>query len=76
MDLRPYLHISPQVEHALSTGQPVLALPTTDFARCLPAEEGLALARRTEIEVRAQGAVPAPVAVLGGALTAPEQRLG
>lgn len=69
MDLRPYLHISPQVEHALSTGQPVLALPTTDFARCLPVEEGLALARRTEIEVRAQGAVPAPVAVLGGALT-------
>lgn len=69
MDLRPYLHIAPEVEHALSAGRPVLALPTTDFAHCLTTDQSLALAEQTEQSVRAAGAVPAAVAVLDGALT-------
>ena len=68
MDLRPYLHIAPEVEHALSAGRPVLALPTTDFACCLTTDQSLALAEQTEQSVRAAGAVPAAVAGLDGAL--------
>ncbi|WP_367924065.1 pseudouridine-5'-phosphate glycosidase [uncultured Ruthenibacterium sp.] len=69
MDLRAYLHIAPEVDQALSAGRPVLALSTTDFARCLSGPEGLVLAHRVEEIVRTCGAVPAPVAVLNGALT-------
>jgi pseudouridine-5'-phosphate glycosidase len=55
-----------EVRDALSGGRPVVALETSVVAQGLPHPENLASARACAEAVRAAGAVPAAVAVLGG----------
>jgi pseudouridine-5'-phosphate glycosidase len=55
-----------EVREALEAGRPVVALETSVVAQGLPPPAGLEAARRCEAAVRAAGAVPAFVAVLGG----------
>ena len=57
------------VEMALAAGRPVVALESTVLAHGLPRPRNLEVGRALEAEVRAGGAVPATVGVLGGVPT-------
>jgi len=65
----PQLHLAPEVAAALAGGRPVVALESTVISHGLPWPENLDLARTMEARVRAGGAFPATVAVLGGRVT-------
>ncbi|HKY27093.1 MAG TPA: pseudouridine-5'-phosphate glycosidase [Pyrinomonadaceae bacterium] len=65
-----FLHLSGEVETAISSGKPVVALESTVIAHGLPRPKNLETARRLESIVRTGGAVPATIAVLGGKLCA------
>lgn len=58
--------VSPEVAAALAARRPVVALESTIVCHGLPHPAGLETARACEAAVRAAGAVPATVAVLGG----------
>ncbi len=60
------VHVRPEVREALAYGRPVVALESTIIAHGLPHPENLALAGELEAIVRAEGAVPATVALIGG----------
>jgi pseudouridylate synthase len=60
------LSLSAEVAAALREGRPVVALESTLVAHGLPFPQNLEAAQRSEAAVRAGGAVPATVAVLGG----------
>ncbi len=60
------LVLAPEVAEALASGNPVVALESTIIAHGLPRPENLKVAREIETTVRAAGAVPATIAVLGG----------
>jgi pseudouridine-5'-phosphate glycosidase len=60
------LRLAPEVERALIRSQPVVALETSLVAHGLPYPDGLETARRCEQRVRAEGAVPATLAVIDG----------
>lgn len=61
--------ISPEVRDALAAERPVVALESTVLAHGLPRPRNLEVGRLLEAEVRAAGAVPATIAVLGGVPT-------
>jgi pseudouridine-5'-phosphate glycosidase len=54
------------VAQALHDGDPVVALESTIISHGMPYPENVAMAREVEAIVRAAGAVPATIAVLGG----------
>jgi pseudouridine-5'-phosphate glycosidase len=58
--------VHPEVADALRAGRGVVALESTLIAHGLPAPDNLRVAREAEAAVRAAGAVPATIAVLGG----------
>jgi pseudouridine-5'-phosphate glycosidase len=58
--------VSPEVASALERGAPVVALESTIISHGLPRPDNLRVAREIEDVVRAQGAVPATVALVGG----------
>ncbi len=62
------LVVLPEVAAALADGRPVVALESTIVSHGLPRPENLRVARAVEQAVRAHGAVPATIAVLGGAV--------
>ncbi len=62
------IRVSEEVRSALAAGRPVVALETSVVAQGLPHPENLEAARRQAAAVRGAGAVPAPVAILGGAV--------
>jgi pseudouridylate synthase len=62
------LVLQEEVERALIRSQPVVALETSLVAHGLPHPLGVEVARSCEERVRAQGAVPATVAVVDGAV--------
>jgi pseudouridylate synthase len=61
------VRVSEDVRDALAAGRPVVALESTILAHGLPPGRNRKVAARLEDVVRAAGAVPATVAVLGGA---------
>jgi pseudouridine-5'-phosphate glycosidase len=61
--------IASEVRHALANRGPVVALESTVIAHGLPRPRNLETALALEDEVRAAGAVPATIAVLGGVPT-------
>jgi pseudouridine-5'-phosphate glycosidase len=61
------LAVAPEVAAALADSGPVVALESTLLAHGLPAPRNRAVADELEAAVRAQGAVPATIAVLDGA---------
>ncbi|MPY77528.1 MAG: pseudouridine-5-phosphate glycosidase [Actinophytocola sp.] len=63
------LTIAPDVAEALDAGRPVVALESTLLAHGLPRGRNLALARQLGDAIRAEGAVPATIAVLQGTPT-------
>jgi pseudouridine-5'-phosphate glycosidase len=60
------IELSSEVRDALATGRAVVVLESTVLAHGLPRPRNLEVGRALEAEVRAGGAVPATVAVLGG----------
>jgi pseudouridylate synthase len=58
--------LAPEVASALAAGEPVVALESTIVSHGLPRPRNLEVAREVEAAVRAVGAVPATIAVLGG----------
>ena len=64
----PFLQVSPEVARAINGGRPVVALETAVVTHGLPAPHNLEIAMRCEAIVRAEGAVPASVAMLDGIL--------
>jgi len=59
---------SPEVEAARASGAPLVALESTIITHGMPWPQNAEVARAVEDEVRAAGAVPATMAVLGGRL--------
>lgn len=60
--------LAAEVAEALRAGQPVVALETTLVSHGFSGGRGLLAARAAEERVRAAGAVPAAVGILGGAV--------
>ena len=60
------IRVDEEVAAALAHGRPVVALESTIIAHGLPRPDNLRVAREIEAAARAEGAVPATVAVLGG----------
>jgi pseudouridine-5'-phosphate glycosidase len=58
-----------EVTAALADGRPVVALESTIVSHGLPRPDNLRVAREIEQVVRAEGAVPATVGMVGGVLT-------
>ncbi|WP_193178381.1 pseudouridine-5'-phosphate glycosidase [Oricola nitratireducens] len=59
---------SREVAEALETGKPVVALESTIITHGMPFPDNLAMARSVEALIRAEGAVPATIAVIDGVL--------
>ena len=70
MNLNPYLDVSPAVAAALAAGKPVVALESTIISHGMPYPKNVETALRVEAEIRANGAVPATIAIIGGRLKA------
>jgi pseudouridylate synthase len=68
MSLPDFARLSPEVASALQGGHPVVALESTIITHGMPFPQNLDTAHRVEAEVRASGAVPATIAVIGGTL--------
>ena len=60
------IDVHPEVEYALATKQPVVALESTIITHGMPQPTNLTTAQSVETVVRLTGAVPATIAVLGG----------
>jgi pseudouridine-5'-phosphate glycosidase len=79
--MHPALQLIPEVVEALAQGRPVVALESTIISHGMPYPQNVETARQVEALIRAEGAVPATIAVFGGrlhvGLTAEElERLG
>ena len=66
MQMKDYMDILPEVLQALKKNQPVVALESTILSHGMPYPENVAFAGEVEKVVRAEGAVPATIALIGG----------
>ncbi len=64
--MTPPLKFSPEVARARVAGLPLVALESTIITHGMPYPQNVATACAVEAEVRAYGAVPATIAVMGG----------
>lgn len=70
MDYSKYLKFSPEVEDALRTGKPIVALESTIISHGMPYPQNVETAFACEKVCRDNGAVPATCAIIGGKLCA------
>ncbi len=68
--MNQYLDIKPEVAQALASGKPVVALESTIISHGMPWPQNAQTAFAVEDTIRAHGAVPATIAVIGGRLKA------
>ena len=68
--MNQHLDISPEVKAALDAGKPVVALESTIISHGMPYPKNVETALLVEQTIRANGAVPATIAVIGGRLKA------
>jgi pseudouridine-5'-phosphate glycosidase len=64
-----FFNLSPEVESALFSKKPIVALESTVIAHGLPRPQNLEIAHRLEQIVSAAGALPATIAIVGGQLS-------
>ena len=64
--LRDYLVINQEVEAALASNQPLVALESTIIAHGMPYPKNVETALAVEKEIRNQGAIPATLAIIRG----------
>lgn len=76
INLPPHFSFADEVLRARQRNAPLVALESTVITHGLPQPENLSLARDMEAAIRAQGAIPATIAILDGkiriGLTSPE----
>ncbi len=63
-----YLDILPEVQEALDSGKPVVALESTIISHGMPYPRNVETARNVEQIIRDKGAVPATIAIIDGRL--------
>jgi pseudouridine-5'-phosphate glycosidase len=63
---KSYFSILSEVEQALKTGKPVVALESTVITHGLPYPENVRLAGDLEAEIRKMGCIPATIAIIEG----------
>jgi pseudouridine-5'-phosphate glycosidase len=68
MSAKALLDLSNEVAEALTAGSPIVALESTIITHGMPFPHNLETAQMLEAAVRAEGATPATIAVLGGRL--------
>ena len=68
MNYKDYLSITPEIAEAISQNRPVVALESTILSHGMPYPENLEFAHKVEEIIRAEGAVPATTAIIGGKL--------
>ena len=68
--MQQYLDIAPEVQEALNSGKPVVALESTIISHGMPYPKNVETALLVEQTIRENGAVPATIAVIGGRLKA------
>ncbi len=68
--MNKYLEISPEVKVALERGMPVVALESSIISHGMPYPQNVEAALKVEELIRAEGAIPATVAVIDGKLKA------
>ena len=68
--MNKYLDIAPEVAQALAEGKPVVALESTIISHGMPYPQNVETALKVEEVIRANGAVPATIAIIGGRLKA------
>ena len=66
--MNPYLSIFPEIQNALDTGKPVVALESTILSHGMPYPQNLDFGHKVEQIIRDEGAVPATIAILDGKL--------
>ena len=66
----PYLDVKPEVAQAIAQGKPVVALESTIISHGMPEPPNVETALKVEEIIRANGAIPATIAILGGRLKA------
>ena len=70
MYLEKYLDVSPEVSEALAAGKSVVALESTIISHGMPYPQNVETALQVEEIIRANGAVPATICIIGGRLKA------
>ena len=60
--------LSEEVAAAKAAGQPIVALESTIITHGMPYPQNVEVARQVEADIRAEGAVPATIAVINGTL--------
>ena len=69
MDLKKYLSVSPEVQEAIATGKPVVALESTIISHGMPYPQNVETALNVEKIIREAGAIPATIAIIKGKIT-------
>ena len=70
MSVERYLDVLPEVRQAVAENRPVVALESTILSHGMPYPENLSFARQADAIIRAEGAVPATMALIGGRVKA------
>ena len=70
LNVNDYLDIAPQVKEALKNGEPVVALESTILSHGMPYPQNSGFAAEVEKIIRAEGAVPATMAIIDGRMKA------
>ena len=68
MKLNSYLDVHPEVENALNSKQPIVALESTIISHGMPYPENIETALMVEDTVRVNNAIPATIAIIKGRL--------
>ena len=68
MKLNSYLDLHPEVENALNSKQPIVALESTIISHGMPYPKNIETALMVEDTVRANNAIPATIAIIKGRL--------
>ncbi len=66
--MKNYLYVAPEIQEAIDNGKPVVALESTILSHGMPYPENLEFAHKVEEIIRAEGAIPATTAIIGGKL--------
>ncbi|WP_155191300.1 pseudouridine-5'-phosphate glycosidase [Roseibium denhamense] len=64
--LKNLIVYGPEVQSALDAGQPVVALESTIITHGMPFPKNVETARQVEADIRAEGAIPATIALMDG----------
>lgn len=66
MNTNPFLELSPEVESALRSGKPVVALESSTICHTMPYPRGAETVKKAQDLIRGEGVTPATIAILEG----------